>query len=335
MQELCELVINGYELSQETILENGYDINELLANETIKVSDGRITLSSYVLYKYGLKLQQENREEAALVCFEKCHELNPTDAIVVLQLLLDCLNNKDYRKAYDYLMPLLSTKDEWLEADLNMYLYILSFIAEVPNEYRYYVEKIREEHLICRLHKNSASYQKIRKLIYNREFDEARNILTKTTSLKDQSKIRFVVLDKLLEHTNTLEDEVPVEYIEDLEKYLSNDNLSKALKTVRDYLHCIDRNMYEFVIVNLIKAAFAEQDFEFTKALTAITDIDNHVDSNEYIIYFYEALEDGLFDACKAYLTIINGLTDYELNQALSEALSQKMECEKGYQYRG
>jgi len=325
MNRLCELVMNGVKLTDDVLLENGFDVRELVKQKVIMPSLDEYTISSHVLYKYGRELSKEK----ALACFDKCHELNPKDGIVVLHLMLDCLDKENYLKMFDYIMPLTSVNDPWLEADLNTYLYILSFITEIPNEYRYYIDRIKEQHLICDLHKNSINYLRVRKLIYQREFAEAQNLLNQTTSDKDKKKIRYVFLNALLSHTCQKESDIKEYYIADFTNYLVTDQLAKALKVARNYLSAIDRIQYEFVILNLISSAFIEGDYEFNRVFDVINDIDNHLSLDEYIAYFYEALGENSFDACKCYLNIINGLSDYVYNQDLSEALSQKMNKEK------
>ena len=91
-------------------------------------------------------------------------------------------------------------------------------------------------------------------------------------------------------------------------RYLMNQDLDNAFKVLHNYLISLNKDQYEFLIIDLIKISLIENDLAFTKPMIALTYIsrENFVfDISEYIQDFYQTLAENKFNESRIYLDII------------------------------
>ena len=98
------------------------------------------------LYLYGKSLIDSKKREEGLEVFKRCYALDSTNVNVALQLMLNNVKNKEYDeilKYYDVLYNSDNTNIRYL-----YYLYLISFIIELPEHYKDIVKDLKPQDLM-------------------------------------------------------------------------------------------------------------------------------------------------------------------------------------------
>lgn len=85
------------------------------------------------LYAYGRLLIEFKRRDEAISCFEKCFELDNTNVEVAHQLFINSIKVQDYSNTFNYFDVLYNSDNN--SKRYLFYLYLLSFIIELPDKY--------------------------------------------------------------------------------------------------------------------------------------------------------------------------------------------------------
>ena len=150
INKLYEEMIKVDEISTKEIknLEfNSNDITELVDTGIItRVRRGYYKIGDVSkLYGYGRLLIELRRREDAMLCFEKCFSLDDTNIAAAHQLFINSIKINDYDSAIKYF-------DVLYKSDMNskrylFYLYLLSFIVDLPERYKEIVSAITYDDL--------------------------------------------------------------------------------------------------------------------------------------------------------------------------------------------
>ena len=446
---LYEEVINNKELTTKQLNNCGFnskEINNLIEKGIVE----RIKRGQYLfkdvdnLYLYGKYLISKKKHDKASLCFERCYEINPNHLSTCFQLFIRSIHNRDFDNIYIYFDKLLSTDNVFYSIDNNYYLYLLSFITELPEDLNKHARLIQYENIevldtdsryqdvkMENLIRNAVFQRKFtyainkhndfinkkdhlsvqdivnRELIYLASWCETMNrktiisyaiekrnqeiisfyksiqkrrelsiieksslklaeqfikieetlevpkvIETNTTNFfklieycdykkaldlcnnfnnksgikKEESSLNILLSNicELIDNINSKKDDIKEDNnqldVDDLSSYLfskivyslMNNQLEEAYDLINQYMSCINKLDYEFLINDLIKISLLENDKAFTKPLTVLTLIDNNifdVNINNYIKDFYSNLSQNKYEEAKIYLDIISNIS--------------------------
>lgn len=150
INKLYDEMIKVDEISTKEIKNldfNGNDISELVDTGIItRVRRGYYIIGDVSkLYGYGRLLIELKRREDAMLCFEKCFQIDNTNVDVAHQLFINSVKINDCDKAIVYF-------DVLYQSDPNskrylFYLYLLSFIVDLPDKYKDIVSNITYDDL--------------------------------------------------------------------------------------------------------------------------------------------------------------------------------------------
>ncbi len=476
-------VLEGIELTTKELKNYGFnskDINDLIEQGTIiRVKRGFYSLKSIEqLFYYGKQLIAQKEYTKATQCFQKCFEINPNHPGVCFQLFLRCIQNKDYKKAFEYFDVFYNGENDFYNADSNFYLYLLSMITELPKNHKDYARFLKIEDFKVdfndKRYLNSYLQNKIRLNALNQKFTLAakqlneaiqekgslsvQDIITKTLlsqaievqiqnrnniiNLIKQQKFEdiiefykkmeashrlsmsdnytyiltnellkiintktvpekkvfktenifeaidgknfelalslatarnqkcninnndsniFLLLDEIVTRCQKLNDDINQEKkiipsekklklsdeanikrhtstFADIIRFLINGDLNNTFKVLKAYLTNLNKDDYEFLIVDLIKISLLEKDIAFTKPMTALTLISREnyfFDISTYIQEFYLNLSQNKFEEARIYLDIISNSNKLGQDCVITDGLYQVLEeTEKMLNYK-
>ena len=207
LSKLYEDVLIGNELTTKELNSfkfNSKDLNDLIDQGIIvRVKRGLYSLKSVEkLFYYGKKLIAQKEYDKATLCFEKCFEMDPTHTGVSFQLFLRCIQSKNYEKAFEYFDIFYNSEKEFYNTDNKFYLYLLSMITTLPENYRE-----RAKHLSLndirvdfwdKRYDSVSSQNRIRLFAFNQKFILAIKELNKSIEEKGSLSVQDITIKTLL-----------------------------------------------------------------------------------------------------------------------------------------
>lgn len=109
------------------------------------------------LIEYGFSLINNKEYERANDCFKLSYEIDPTNYKVCFQLFLRNVCEKNYEEAFKYFEHIYASSDVALHYDSNLYLYLLSLITDIPDNYKNIVKTMSFEDV--RVHKEDFRFK--------------------------------------------------------------------------------------------------------------------------------------------------------------------------------
>ena len=214
LSKLYSGVLDGTELTTKQM--NGYgfnskDLKELIEEGSIdRVKRGLYYFKSIdKLFHYGKYLITKNQHDKATLCFEKCHELDPTHLGACFQLFLRSIKKEDYKRAFELYERLSKSDNEFYNIDTNYYLYLLSIITEVPEKYKNYARNLKYEDI--KIQDTDKRYQdislqnKVRIAVVQRKFPYAIKQLNDLVSKHGKITLQDIITKTLLSQAITVE----------------------------------------------------------------------------------------------------------------------------------
>ena len=186
--KLYEAMMNSEEfISTKEIKELGFtqaEIAKMVEEETlIRVKRGFYNFGNVnSLFMYGKSLIDSKQRSSAIKVFEKCFSLDKTNIYAAYQLFINSVKVKDYDNVLKYFDVLYEHDPE--NKRYLYYLYILSYIIELPQYYKDIVKNL--------------SYKEM--TIY--EHDEYTQLINNTISLVMNSKISHAYRTRSDYHSN-------------------------------------------------------------------------------------------------------------------------------------
>ena len=141
LEKLYDGVIDGVNLTTKQLNDYGFnstDINSLIDENIIKrVKRGYYSFIDVdkLLY-YGKKIYANKEYDRANSCFERCYEIDPNNLSVCFQLFIRGIQSENYNRTFELFDKLYNSDNKFYNIDANFYLYLLSYITEVPEKYR-------------------------------------------------------------------------------------------------------------------------------------------------------------------------------------------------------
>lgn len=266
INKIYKLIINDIELTTKNLKASGFSSYELskLIEENIleRVERGHYRLlNDHDLYEYAKSLISKKEYEKAVKCFKKCYEINPNNYGVVRQLFKDCIEKKDYESILIFFEKMKSTNNPFYITDHNLYLYLLSFIIDLPDKYKEQVEKMKFED-ICVLENDSRYYDieiqnRIRKAIFDKKILYAIKMIN--SNKNNGFKMQDVIIKKLLGEIIELQKNIDFELL----KIIDSKKYDEAILYLQDKKLSL-RNSY------ILKLLYDFNDISVTKEIPAV-----------------------------------------------------------------
>ncbi len=201
---IYEDVLNDRELTTKELNNYGFnskDLKALIDDRTlVRIKRGIYTLGSVdKLFRYGKKLIRQKENDKANFCFSKCFQIDSSHRATCFQLFLINIQKKDYEEAFKYFKILYhSDNDEFINKNNHFYLYLLSMITELPENYRNYAKYLNYEDFKIDDVSDDDLQNKIRFSSYRQKFFSALKQLNDLTNQKGSSNTSLVLIRYLI-----------------------------------------------------------------------------------------------------------------------------------------
>ena len=165
LKKIYDLLIDNVPLTKENLNQASItdeQINELIENGLIYVNkfDTYSITSVNKLYLYGKQNLLAGNKRTAQECFVLCYRLKPKHRETCLQMFYHAVLTHRYDEAYEYLYALENVStNEHLRKEYKIYLYLLSLVSEVPENYQEKLEAIHNDQSLL-IHKKPKPFQK-------------------------------------------------------------------------------------------------------------------------------------------------------------------------------
>ncbi len=182
LNTIHELTQEGIKTTKEYLLTIGItedQINYLLDNNLIYESNGTYKLASVKeLFQYGKTNLLQGQKRIAQDTFLLCYKIKPKHRDTCLQLFYSAIIHRDYPSCYKYLYALehVSTQ-EHMRKDYKIYLFLLSQVSVVPENYQEKLEAINND----------------RNLITHKKPDKQQRQDNKVMELVQKNKYKFAI----------------------------------------------------------------------------------------------------------------------------------------------
>lgn len=199
--------IDKKELTTKELLELGLNSHDL----TNLVSEGKIRrvrrgfydlekcdgLFNYANILASKKYKNYERFHQAL---NRCLEIEPNNGKVHTRILLDSLHKNNFEQAVESIRILSNSSNDAYKRDANLWLFMLSFVTELPVDLKEKVSSLKLEDVLTReddlRYDDKLSQNKIRSNIFNYKFSYASDDLNELNIKK--KPIYFLITEKLL-----------------------------------------------------------------------------------------------------------------------------------------
>ena len=344
-------VIAGDELSTKILNRYGFtskDLNDLIKDGTIKrVKRGIYEINSVEkLFNYGTSLRINKEYEKANLCFEKCFELDPNNYEIYTQLFLNAVACRNYDRIYSLYDHVYSLNNPKYIADYDYYLYLLSFIIDLPDKYKQYIKYIDMEYIRVQedddRYADVETYNKSRIASLNKKFVYAMKLLNEANhvgrSYDEKSSIEYYIVKTLLQFVINYEEKCKIALvnfiqekkyekgIEFLIKKQSKHVLSRqdeyTLKLLKDYISIKDSQEIPFNKKlndnETVYGAIDNRNYKLALEICNNYDVEYNIDKNtnpltvivNHICMLINELENGNNDDKEEKIT-----EEYEINQ--------------------
>ena len=191
-KELLELGLNSHDL---TNLVNEGKIRRVRRGfYDLEKCDGLFNYANILASK---KYKNYERFHQAL---NRCLEIEPNNGKVHTRLLLDSLHKNNFEQAVESIRILSNSSNDAYKRDANLWLFMLSFITELPDDLKKIVSSLKLEDVLTReddlRYDDKLSQNKIRSNIFNYKFSYASDDLNELNIKK--KPIYFLITEKLL-----------------------------------------------------------------------------------------------------------------------------------------
>ena len=207
-KSMYDKFIDKSELTTKELLELGFNSHDL----TKLVEDGKIRrlrrgvydlencdgLFTYAKILASKRNKDFDRFEKAI---KRCLEIDPTNGSVHTKLFLDSLYKNNFKQVFESYKIMSNTDNEAYKKDMNLWLYLLSFITELPDEYKDKVSSFTLDDLLTleddQRYEDRALQNKIRNAVFAHKFNIALELQRETKFDKKYNNV--FITEKLLD----------------------------------------------------------------------------------------------------------------------------------------
>lgn len=210
LNSMYDKFIDSKELTTKELVELGFnkhDIAKLVEEGKIRrVRRGYYDLVECDgLFKYANVLFSKRvfNVERGRKALERCLEIDPTNGSVHTRLFNSALYSRDYDKVFEHFQVLDNKDKENYKKDLNLWLYLLSFITDVPEEYLSRVKNMQVSDVLTlstdERYADKLNQNLFRNSVIGNRLGEAEAVFSNSVEAKEKNKkIYTLITEKLL-----------------------------------------------------------------------------------------------------------------------------------------
>lgn len=279
----------------------------------------QITSNSY--YIRGLEYLSKGDRRKANADFKKSYELDSTNPDINFIMFFESVDNGSLKNVLMYFSAMRKTRDEEYQGDCNFYLFLLSFLIELPKEYREEVTAMRHSDMSQlkafpndrRFENPRACYQARLNVFRNGDFESAYKTFCEEKNGKKVSKISRILLKKILVKKQRYQEQKaanPVEVTASLIcKEISANGLEGSAKILlSEYLRRIGREDYLPVLISQIEECAVAGDAEYGQVQDSLSKLSKGeyvISWSEYKSAFNKMIANRDYDGANALLRIL------------------------------
>lgn len=256
-KNMYDLFIDKDVLTTQELLGAGFtnkDLTRLIESGKLKrVKRGLYELeNAQGLFKYTQILFSKRYRDLdrAKKGLKRCIEIEPDNGSIHTRLFLDSIVTGDFEQALQSFQVMDKTDNQFYMRDQNLWLYMLSFVTELPEEYKQKVKNMKLVDVLTiekdKRYSDRLLQNRIRNAIFRHNFKEALE-LSKGSLPNCDKKIGSVITEKLLSKVI----EVHVRDHDHLYDLISNCNYEEAEQLLlgAKELHGINPADEQFLVV--------------------------------------------------------------------------------------
>ncbi len=205
--EMYDKFIDRDYLSTQDLLALGFNKNDL----TKMIEDGRLKrprrgyyevdnvggLFNYVKLLFSKRYRNTER---AIKGLNKCVRLDPENKSIQTRVFLNAIYEEKYDEVFKAFEYLDKTDNEFYKQDNNFWLYLLSFITEVREQYKERIKNMSFEDMMVldgdKRFTDIVTQNNLRRNAFNQRFKNARSMEIPSVD----KKINYAISDKLLSY---------------------------------------------------------------------------------------------------------------------------------------
>ena len=212
---IYQILINNQEITDETLIKYGLTTDEidfLIRKRIIEFTNNNSykLVSTEKFRQYGVKLLLQRKYYEANTCFRKCYQMTPNGRNIATQLLLAEIIKKNYQQAFDIYANLEKINPTKYHKDYNLYLYLLSFVTEIPQEYKSKIKELTKDDILYQ-GKGIEIENGIRQAITQNKFKYAYQQINRIITRDIQYSVKFELIRALLAQIIELEKQIKKE----------------------------------------------------------------------------------------------------------------------------
>ena len=291
IKKIYQRIIYGIVLTKEVLETDGFtesEIQELVDTNVLRMDkDEKYHLTSAKgLYQYGVELLVNQKPIESRMCFRKSHDIDPNDKEICLQLFLIELKMRRYKDAIRMFNKIESISTPEDKYDNNLYLYLLSYITELPEEYAIRVKTMDFDDLVEISPDANPRENYIRRSVVKSKFTFAFQKTTELLHYARKYNPRYEVLKELFLQTLIQEKEFKKSLLvlskkgqyEEILNLLSKKQTQKQLSVLERTIYMLVKNIINIQTNRLVPSvnrdrykttydAIAHNDFNLAKEL--------------------------------------------------------------------
>lgn len=177
LHEIYNEYIKNGSISMAKLYSMGFlekQLDVLFKKRILKFVDNNLVISSNELLLYCKEyLIKEESHEGRINCYKAILNSEPLNRIAVFQLFIEYASLANYKMGYKYLDMLFSVSEEPYLNDCNYYLYLMSVIEKVPEQFQVLKNYVWDMNVKDTLYSYDAPY--------NKKYIDAINKIRETT----------------------------------------------------------------------------------------------------------------------------------------------------------
>lgn len=191
-KELLELGLNSHDLTK--LVEDGKIRRVRRGFYDLEKCDGLFNYANILASK---KYKKYDRFQQAI---NRCLEIDANNGRIHTRLFLDSLHKNNFEQAIESIRVLINGDNDAYTKDANLWLFLLSFMTELPDDLKDKVSDLKLEDVLTReddlRYEDKLSQNKIRSNIMNYKFSQASDELGELNIKK--KPIYILITEKLL-----------------------------------------------------------------------------------------------------------------------------------------
>ncbi len=209
-KSMYDKFIENEELTTKDLLSIGFTSRDLTRlKEKGKLESVRRGVYRLVdadgLFSYSRELVEKEEYERAGMALDRCLEISPDNGTIAANVFSVSIGSKNFDRAVKCIGILANTDNKFYENDINLWLLLLGYATELPEEYRQKNRKATLDNIsVYELDDRYSDIElanKIREKVLSREFNVAARLLCETKEFEEE-KFYAIVTFKLLNYAH-------------------------------------------------------------------------------------------------------------------------------------